>query len=133
MTPLEIQAWTPPAGRVEVTMCPALSPATHSDTEGHEIAVRLLMPAAWIRLACQAEGPRAGRLETTAYRGLTATHKAAEVQEIAPRSYECAGWTARQAEAPPVGRVETSIFPRRGSIATHSDLEGHESACSHDW
>jgi hypothetical protein len=69
LTPLDIQACTPAAGLVELRIRPALSPATHSDTDGQVMFVRLLMPPLGIAKERQADAPPSGCLETIASSG----------------------------------------------------------------
>jgi hypothetical protein len=84
---LDRQAWAPPAGCVEVMRFPALSPATHNDSDGQEIASRLLIARVWIGFVRHEDAPPAGFLEAIAAPpevmpgGVTATHKAVEAHD----------------------------------------------------
>src|SRR3984885_9790089 len=78
------QVRAPPAGSVEVTALPALSPATHSAVDGQDRPRMSLPPSTFARV--QAEGPPAGLTEVSALPELsTATHNFADGQETASR------------------------------------------------
>ena len=60
----QFHAIDPPVGLVDHTTFPAPSPATHSDTDGHEIAVRLVLPGSTL-VRDQADAPAVGLVDVT--------------------------------------------------------------------
>jgi hypothetical protein len=96
-------------GRVEVSTYPPASTAAQNDEDGHETATRRLKRS--IRAARQVPLPAAGRVEViTSPAASTAAQNVEEGHEteVNARLRDRASTIALQADAPPVGWVETN-------------------------
>jgi hypothetical protein len=125
---LRLQAPVREPGSVEVITLAALSPATHRDFDGHEIAVKLLMPPVLSRVRCQAELPPVGCREATAATiplevNPSAAQKDPDAQETScsPRTP-----TVRDVHGPPAGLVEVKTCPPAKSVAAQKDWDRQE-------
>ncbi len=132
---LAVHAPVPASGSVVVTMCPALSTATHSDVEGQERLVRLLTPST-ARCTDHVPAPASGAVEVTAFPSpSTATQSDADGHDksFGPiSSFDGAGPVMRStakgvhALAPPVGSVEATTSPEGPATPTHSVVDAQD-------
>lgn len=124
-----VQLPLPPAGLVEVATSPPIPAATQSAGEGHETAVSPLGLGTDVVL--QADAPPVGLVEvSTEEYWSTATHNELDGHDSEPIPAPPGSRAAVHVEAPPAGSVEVSTTP--GPPATHSDVDGHETANSRE-
>ncbi len=131
LTRLRLQAPGRELRSVEVITLPVLSPATHRDFEGHEIAVKLLTPPVLSRVRCQAELPRVGRLEAIAATtplevNPSAAQKDLDAQETSWSPPPGLTPTVRGVHGPPAGLVEVNTCPPAKSVAAQNDCDRQE-------
>jgi hypothetical protein len=128
-----VHVLAPPVGSVEVRTFPAPSAATHSETDGHETAVRY--PAGSIWVLGHALAPAVGLVEVNRFPwSVAATQSKTEGHDTPSRVSTSEEIDAVVHElAPPVGSVDVAMVGRSplgppSPAATHSDTDGHEIA-----
>ncbi len=126
-TGVTVQAEVPPVGFEEATTFPALSPPTHSDDAGHEIALNALVP---MLLVTHALDPPVGFVAVTTLPALsTAAHKLDVGQDSAVMAEAGALSICPccvQSDALPLG-LEV-VQPLRPAVATQKLADAHETA-----
>jgi hypothetical protein len=126
----------PPAGSREVIASPSLSPATHSDADAHDTAVRFATqssPGPYFPHSggvevptvsvLQAPAPTVGSVEVaTSPAGPTATQSDRDGHEIAENpDTPTPSCVVRQAPRPPAGLVEVRTVPAVLTAAQNDD------------
>jgi hypothetical protein len=111
-------------GRRELTMPPRRSTATHSETDGHEIAVT----QRWGSIdfgEVHAPGPAVGSDDTRISAWLSVTmHQSARGHDTLNSRFEPARSNVNHADGPPPGSLDTDTRPP-SPTATHSVVVGH--------
>jgi hypothetical protein len=127
--PVALHALAPPVGLFVITTFPSPSPATHSNTDGHDTASnKFPLPSGESMAPTGAQTPAAGLVELVAPPCSSTATQRVPAQEMAFSAPASMLFTV-QAAAPPVGSVELRAFPAP-STATHRVVDEQDTPVS---
>src|ERR1700758_2954735 len=106
-TAARVQVLAPPVGSVDLRMLPLRSPATHSETDAHDTALRPYRTPRSTGVLVHALAPPVGSVEVTILpSSSTATHSETEGHDTPVRRFFGSMLAFVHMLAPPVGSVE---------------------------